>query len=379
MALCYLILFLTGLPNTILESKYIHVCTCTIPVLRFSDSKHTIPVLIFAAAVGSFESKHTIPVLIFAAAVGSIIFLDTCFWIFLSTEFTNMTTYVLIHVILSLMTIGVCIIVGVITALMNRSHLIQCRIHIAILYILGSLVPAYLLITFIPLLMFTIIYPLETIPILSFGIAIIAGIIITDKVRRRFGHKNSLHMSGNKSRTIKKYYYRTVFTLYYGLVPFAFSYLLVLYLGTLNILSESPTNNFFTLLLAFVPSVLTTTLGVLLNKKLGQVKKPNTSTNESSTEQNTAENRAEGGDIESGTELNAAENRAEGGEDIESGTELNAAENRVEGGDIESGTELNTAENRAEGGGDKSGIELTTIENGTNRAEEGGDQHQAQE
>lgn len=60
----------------------------------------------------------------------------------------------------------------------------------------------------------------------------------------------------------------------------------------------------------------------MLNKKLGQVKKPNTSTNESGTEQNAAENRAEEGDIESGIGLNKiTENRAEEGGDIESGTE----------------------------------------------------------
>lgn len=225
----------------------------------------------------NLECKHILPVygLVLSTTIES-----SC-WIILGSIAINMTPYIFTHVTLSLMTIGVSIIVGVIVALMNRS---SHRIRVAMMYSFGSLVPVYLLITSIPMLMFTVIYPLETIPVLSFGTAIIAGTIITNRVKRWYSHINSLY---NKPRKIKQCNYQLgFFYYYYGLVPTVFIVLLVLYQGTLNILSESPTNNFFALLLAFVPSVLTTTFGFMLSKKLGQVKKPNTSTklNESGTE-----------------------------------------------------------------------------------------------
>ena len=73
----------------------------------------------------------------------------------------------------------------------------------------------------------------------------------------------------------------------------------------LSLLSESPTSQLFKLLLSFVPSILTTIVGVMLTKKLGQEKRPNTSTKTLGIKQNTT---AEEGDIKSDIELNSIEN-----------------------------------------------------------------------
>ena len=66
----------------------------------------------------------------------------------------------------------------------------------------------------------------------------------------------------------------------------------------LNSLSESPTSQLFKLLLSFVPPVLTTIIGIMLTKKLGPGKKPNTSTKEFDIELKTVDNlkRAEEGE-----------------------------------------------------------------------------------
>ena len=184
-----------------------------------------------------------------------------------------------------LVTIGISIIIGIIPAVKMKSSISRCTCSItsAIYFTDTSFLPITLSASFLPLIMFTIIYPVETISTISFITAIIAGIITAKRFLSWLIRKNSSYKSGNKSRKAKCYYYTycTIAAIFcYGLVPFAFYLLLILYLEMLNSLSESPTTQLFKLLLSFVPSVLTTIIGIVLTKKLEQEKKPNTSTKE---------------------------------------------------------------------------------------------------
>jgi hypothetical protein len=204
-----------------------------------------------------------------------------------------------------LVILGISIVIGIIAAVKRKSSISRykytCSIFTAIAFIGMSFHIIILSAAFLPLVMFTVIYPVEIISTLSFITAIIAGIITAKRCLSWLIRKNSSYKSGNKSRKAECYYYTccTVAALLcYGLVPIAFYLLLILYLEMLNSLSESPTSQLFKLLLSFVPSVLTTIIGIMLSKKLGQEKKPNISTKESDIELKTMDNirRAEEGE-----------------------------------------------------------------------------------
>ena len=206
-----------------------------------------------------------------------------------------------------LVTLGISIVIGIIPAVKMNSSISKCTcsitsiILVAIFFTDTYFLPITLSASFLPLVMFTIIYPVEIISTISFITAIIAGIITAKRFLSWLIRKNSSYKSGNKSRKAKCYYYTyctIAAVLCYVLVPFAFYLLLILYLEMLNSLSESPTSQLFKLLLSFVPPVLTTIIGIMLTKKLGQVKKPNTSTKESDIELKTIDNlkRAEEGE-----------------------------------------------------------------------------------
>ena len=203
-----------------------------------------------------------------------------------------------------LMTFGISIVIVIIAAVKMKSSISKCTCRIiifAIFFFNISFLLIILSVAFLPLLIFTVIYPVEIISTLSFTTAIIAGISTTKRFLSWLIRKNSSYKSGNKSRKAKCYYYTycTIAVIFcYVLVPFASYLLLILYLEMLSLLSESPTSQLFKLLLSFVPSVLTTIIGIMLTKKPQQEKKPNTSTKESDIELKTIDNlkRAEEGE-----------------------------------------------------------------------------------